>query len=370
MHELGHALGLKHSQEAGGPANVAVPSGHDDSEYTVMSYRSYVGASTTSGYTNEAYGYPQTYMANDILALQAMYGANYTTQSSNMVYAWSPTTGQEIINGVGQLAPGGGAGGSANRIYETVWDGGGVDTYDLSNYTTNLGINLNPGASSLFSSVQLANLGNGHSASGNAPRRRDHQDDAQRDRPGPEWAPSREHRPSDASASLALGGRSKNSKTGGSQDNATITGLANGGFVVTWEDLSGTLGDDEATSVKAQMFAADGSKVSSEFLVNTATASDQLKPTISALPNGGFVVTWYDFSQTGGDSSGSSIKAQIYTADGSKAYLRRVPNCSACNFNDRGRWATLSHVATWQEADGQQSGLGSNRSRFDGGGAS
>ena len=96
-----------------------------------------------------------------------MYGANFTTQSSNTVYTWNPTTGQEFINGVGQLAPGGGVGGSANRIYETVWDGGGVDTYDLSNYTTNLSINLNPGASSVFSSVQLAYLGDGHYASGN-----------------------------------------------------------------------------------------------------------------------------------------------------------------------------------------------------------
>ncbi|QOZ78456.1 protease [Bradyrhizobium sp. CCBAU 53351] len=167
LHELGHAFGLKHSQEAGGPANVAVPSAHDDSEYTVMSYRSYVGGSTTSGYTNEAYGYSQTYMANDILALQTMYGADYTTQSGSTVYTWNPTTGQEFINGVGQLAPGGGVGGSADRIYETVWDGGGVDTYDLSNYTTNLSINLNPGASSVFSATQLAYLGDGHYASGN-----------------------------------------------------------------------------------------------------------------------------------------------------------------------------------------------------------
>ncbi|MBR0774523.1 M10 family metallopeptidase C-terminal domain-containing protein, partial [Bradyrhizobium diazoefficiens] len=167
LHEFGHAVGLKHSQETGGVANVAVPAAHDDSEYTIMSYRSYVGASTTAGYTNEAYGYPQTYMANDILALQTMYGANYTTQGGNTVYSWSPTTGQEYINGVGQLAPGTGTGGSSNRIYETVWDGGGVDTYDLSNYTTNLSINLNPGAASVFSSVQLAYLGDGHYASGN-----------------------------------------------------------------------------------------------------------------------------------------------------------------------------------------------------------
>ncbi|MBR0713027.1 M10 family metallopeptidase C-terminal domain-containing protein [Bradyrhizobium liaoningense] len=166
LHELGHAVGLKHSQETGGVSNVAVPSAHDDSEYTIMSYRSYVGAPLT-GYTAESYGFSQTYMANDILALQTLYGANYSTQSGNTVYTWSPTTGQEFINGVGQLAPGGGAGGSANRIFETVWDGGGVDTYDLSNYATNLSLNLNPGAASVFSSTQIAYLGNGHYASGN-----------------------------------------------------------------------------------------------------------------------------------------------------------------------------------------------------------
>ena len=135
LHELGHALGLKHSQETGGVANVAVPAAHDNSEFTIMSYRSYVGAPLT-GYTAESYGYPQTYMANDILALQTLYGANYSTHSENTVYSWSPTTGQQYINGVAQLAPGNGAGGSANRVFETVWDGNGIDTYDLSNYAT------------------------------------------------------------------------------------------------------------------------------------------------------------------------------------------------------------------------------------------
>src|SRR5712671_2690462 len=33
IHELGHSFGLKHSQETGGVANVAVPAGHDDLEY-------------------------------------------------------------------------------------------------------------------------------------------------------------------------------------------------------------------------------------------------------------------------------------------------------------------------------------------------
>jgi hypothetical protein len=166
VHELGHAFGLKHSQETGGVANVAVPSAHDDMEFTVMSYRSFVGAPLT-GYTNEAYGYAQTYMANDILALQTLYGANFSTHSENTTYSWNPTTGQEFINGVGQPAPGGGAGGSANRVFMTVWDGGGNDTYDLSNYSAAVTINLNPGASSITSTTQLAYLGGGHYAQGN-----------------------------------------------------------------------------------------------------------------------------------------------------------------------------------------------------------
>lgn len=161
LHEFGHALGLKHSQETGGVANVAVPSAHDDLEYTVMSYRSYVGGSTTSGYTNEAYGYPTTYMINDILALQTMYGANYSTNSGDTVYTWNPATGEYSIDGVGQGAPG------ANRVFMSVWDGGGNDTYDLSNYTTGVSIDLNPGGYTVTSTTQLAYLGNNHYAHGN-----------------------------------------------------------------------------------------------------------------------------------------------------------------------------------------------------------
>ena len=42
-----------------------------------MSYRSYIGASTTQGLTNATWSFPQTLMLYDIAALQYMYGANY-----------------------------------------------------------------------------------------------------------------------------------------------------------------------------------------------------------------------------------------------------------------------------------------------------
>ena len=56
---------------------------------------------------------------------------------------------------------------AANRIFMTVWDGGGNDTYDFSNYTTNLSVNLQPGGWTTASTAQLAYLGNGHYAIGN-----------------------------------------------------------------------------------------------------------------------------------------------------------------------------------------------------------
>ena len=138
MHETGHALGLKHPHEVRGSFG-AMPLDHDSLEYTVMSYRSYVGGLDHGGYTNGSTSYPQTLMMYDIAALQTMYGANYTTNTGNTVYNWSATTGEMSINGVGQGAPAG------NKIFMTIWDGGGNDTYDFSNYTTNLTVNLQPG---------------------------------------------------------------------------------------------------------------------------------------------------------------------------------------------------------------------------------
>ena len=135
-------------------------------EFSVMTYRSYIGGPTT-GYTNEEYGFAQTLMMLDIAALQHLYGADFNTNSTNTVYTFSTTTGEMFVNGVGQGAPGGGIGGSANRIFLTVWDGNGVDTYDFSNYSTSQSISLEAGGWSLMSSVQQANLGNGNFARGN-----------------------------------------------------------------------------------------------------------------------------------------------------------------------------------------------------------
>jgi serralysin len=148
MHEIGHSLGLEHAHEG----TTIMPSSRDSMEYTVMSYRAYVGASTETGYTNEDWGYAQSLMMYDIAAIQHLYGANFSTNSGTTTYSWSPTTGEMFVNGVGQGAPGG------NQIFLTVWDGGGTDTYDFSNYTTGLSINLQPGSWTRTSTEQRAKL--------------------------------------------------------------------------------------------------------------------------------------------------------------------------------------------------------------------
>jgi serralysin len=96
-----------------------------------------------------------------------MYGADYNFRAANTVYTWSPTTGETFVDGVGQGAPGNGIGGSANRIFLTVWDGGGIDTYSFANYTTAVRVNLGPGSYVALDQAQRAYLGDGHYARGN-----------------------------------------------------------------------------------------------------------------------------------------------------------------------------------------------------------
>lgn len=102
-----------------------------------------------------------------------------------------------------------------------------------------------------------------------------------------------------------------NSYTINSQENSSITALADGGFVVTWESWGAQDGADQG--IFAQRFDANGVPAGVEFQVNTFTASKQLGPSITALSDGGFVITWHSAFQDG-DFFG--VFAQRYDAAG------------------------------------------------------
>ncbi len=151
IHELGHALGLSHPHNADGFGKM--PERTDFMDNTVMSYRSFKGADPAAGLQNADGSHVQSLMPIDILAIQYLYGLNTSTRSAGTIYSWDPTTGEKSIDGVAQGAP------VANRVYETIWDGGGIDTYDLRNYATGATGSLKGGASITLSEAQLAKVG-------------------------------------------------------------------------------------------------------------------------------------------------------------------------------------------------------------------
>ena len=144
----------------------------------------------------------------------------------------------------------------------------------------------------------------------------------------------------------------------GSQYQPEITGLKNGGFVVTWRDDSGASHDDgtgtgSGVDVWAQVYANDGSITAQEFRVNSYTASSQHQPSVVGLENGGFVVSWTDddgAKHADGDSS--DVWARAYAADGTpeaggefrvNTETRDAQNAPALSASEDGGF-----VVTWQ----------------------
>lgn len=195
LHEFGHALGLKHGHHEqpiynqanrfvdqlgnafAEPVQVAtaptLASEYDNQNFTIMTYRVYQGDDPTNfqeanDLPSNQVDYPWSFMMLDISALQYLYGGNFGAGSNpgDTTYSFNPSTGQMGTSDTTDGAKVTAASKDA-KIFTTIWDGGGTDTYDFSNYTNNQTIDLRPGYWSTFSDAQLGRLGVNVNAAGN-----------------------------------------------------------------------------------------------------------------------------------------------------------------------------------------------------------
>jgi serralysin len=74
-------------------------------------------------------------MLHDILAIQALYGVETTTRTGNTIYGFGSNADRSVYNFATNTHP-----------VLTIWDAGGIDTLNLSGFSTASRIDLNPGA--------------------------------------------------------------------------------------------------------------------------------------------------------------------------------------------------------------------------------
>lgn len=158
LHELGHAMGVLHGHDTSNPFG-AVPAAHDSLEYTVMTYRSYVGA-PLSGYVYDIWSAPQTLLERhrgaavslwrELRLAERQHGLHLEFDHRRDVHQRRrprrARRQKDLHDRVGRR----------RQRY--------LRFFQLS---SNLSINLEPGKWTTTSSTQLANLGNGHIAAGN-----------------------------------------------------------------------------------------------------------------------------------------------------------------------------------------------------------
>jgi len=98
----------------------------------------------------------------------------------------------------------------------------------------------------------------------------------------------------------------------GMQVSPALAVLADGGYVVVWDDSADRNGygppgrDGDGDGIFGRSFAADGTPQSRDFQVNVATAGNQADPAIAATPDGGAVVAWDE-----PDADGSRSRAVL-----------------------------------------------------------
>jgi VCBS repeat-containing protein len=160
----------------------------------------------------------------------------------------------------------------------------------------------------------------------------------------------------------AIGAETRINSTSVSEQSPSVAGLSNGGYVVTWMSYGQ---DGDGWGIYGQRYDASGTAVGGETQINTTTVSDQIDPSVAALNNGGYIVTWASSDPTTGnfdvygqryDASGNAVGGEtlIDTPTGSDQLNPKVAGLS-----DGG------YVVTWEALDPVTSNYGLFEQRYD-----
>ncbi|NFV79224.1 tandem-95 repeat protein [Magnetospirillum aberrantis] len=122
---------------------------------------------------------------------------------------------------------------------------------------------------------------------------------------------------------------------GGEQEGNTLVALADGGFLAIWHSFDSATGDSSLGSVAAQRFAADGSKVGTEYRLNTTTVGGQWEPAATRLQNGTIVVAWSNATTNLGNGRGD-VAVRILAADGTPLSAEFMANTLQADLTSSG----------------------------------
>ena len=107
-----------------------------------------------------------------------------------------------------------------------------------------------------------------------------------------------------------------NTTVAGAQDFPAATALADGGFIVTWNDQTHLPDIDPLNGVRGQRFDANGVPVGTEFIIPDIRTDLQSLASVEVLSNGDLVYVWQHSGGGTDDTSNTGIRARIVTLTG------------------------------------------------------